>query len=94
VVGVTDGDTISVMREGQAVKVRLAGIDCPEIGQPYGKRAIANTDTARSVCQTKSVFSHSRVIDVTSLRFCTCPDNIANRISVKISELQFFNFCG
>jgi len=39
VVAVTDGDTISVMREGKAVKVRLAGIDCPEIGQAYGNRA-------------------------------------------------------
>ena len=30
VVGVSDGDTISVMRGGKAVKVRLYGIDCPE----------------------------------------------------------------
>ena len=30
VVGVTDGDTISVMRDGRAVRVRLEGIDCPE----------------------------------------------------------------
>jgi len=39
VVGVSDGDTISVMREGRAVKVRLHGIDCPEKGQPFGTRA-------------------------------------------------------
>ena len=39
VVGVSDGDTISVMREGRAMKVRIAGIDCPERGQPFGKRA-------------------------------------------------------
>jgi micrococcal nuclease len=30
VVIISDGDTISVMREGRAVKVRLHGIDCPE----------------------------------------------------------------
>ena len=36
---VHDGDTISVMRDGDLVKVRLAGIDCPERAQPYGKRA-------------------------------------------------------
>ena len=39
VVGVSDGDTISVMRAGKAVKVRLHGIDCPEKKQPYGTRA-------------------------------------------------------
>ena len=32
VVGVADGDTISVMRGSRAVKVRLQGIDCPEKG--------------------------------------------------------------
>jgi endonuclease YncB( thermonuclease family) len=39
VVGVADGDTIKVMREGRAVKVRLHGIDCPEKKQAFGKRA-------------------------------------------------------
>jgi endonuclease YncB( thermonuclease family) len=39
VVGVSDGDTIKVMREGRAVRVRLAGVDCPEKRQAFGKRA-------------------------------------------------------
>jgi micrococcal nuclease len=39
VVGVFEGDTISAMRHGRAVEVRLAGIDCPEGMQPYGTRA-------------------------------------------------------
>lgn len=39
VVGISDGDTISVMRDGKAVKVRLAGIDCPERKQPFGTKA-------------------------------------------------------
>jgi endonuclease YncB( thermonuclease family) len=38
-VGVSDGDTISVMKAGMAVKVRLEGIDCPELGQDFGTRA-------------------------------------------------------
>jgi endonuclease YncB( thermonuclease family) len=38
-VGVTDGDTISVMRDGRAVKVRLEGIDCPERGQDFSSAA-------------------------------------------------------
>ena len=39
VVAVSDGETISVMRQGRAVKVRLHGIDCPEKKQAYGTRA-------------------------------------------------------
>jgi micrococcal nuclease len=37
-VGVHDGDTISVMKAGRAVKIRLEGIDCPEMGQDFGTR--------------------------------------------------------
>ena len=36
VVGVQDGDSLTVMRERQRVRVRLAGIDAPEHQQPYG----------------------------------------------------------
>ena len=38
-VGVTDGDTISVMRNGKAERVELYGVDCPESGQAYGVQA-------------------------------------------------------
>jgi micrococcal nuclease len=46
VVGVTDGDTISVMRDGRAVRVRFDGIDCPESGQDFGRRARQFTSEA------------------------------------------------
>ena len=39
VVGVSDGDTIKVLKDGKHVKIRLAAIDCPEKGQPFGKKA-------------------------------------------------------
>jgi endonuclease YncB( thermonuclease family) len=39
VVGVTDGDTITVLRAGRPEKIRLHGIDSPERGQPFGARA-------------------------------------------------------
>ena len=39
VVGISDGDTFTIMRHGKAVKVRLYGIDCPESHQDYGMKA-------------------------------------------------------
>jgi endonuclease YncB( thermonuclease family) len=39
VVGVHDGDTITVLKDRTPVKVRLYGIDCPETGQDFGSRA-------------------------------------------------------
>jgi len=39
VVEVVDGDTIKVMHKGKAVRILLAGIDCPEEKQPFGEEA-------------------------------------------------------
>lgn len=39
VVGVTDGDSISVLHGGRAESVRLHGIDAPERGQPFANVA-------------------------------------------------------
>jgi endonuclease YncB( thermonuclease family) len=39
VVGVTDGDTITVLRKGRNEALRLHGIDAPEKGQAFGERA-------------------------------------------------------
>jgi endonuclease YncB( thermonuclease family) len=39
VVGVADGDTINVLRDDRAVRVRLHGIDCPERSQAFGRQA-------------------------------------------------------
>lgn len=39
VVGVSDGDTLTVLHDRRPEKVRLHGIDAPEKGQPFGERA-------------------------------------------------------
>jgi endonuclease YncB( thermonuclease family) len=57
---VGDGDTVTVAGVEQgAVRVRLAGIDAPEIGQPYGdaaRRRLADLVLG----QTVNVFWHKR----------------------------------
>lgn len=39
VVKVVDGDTIDVLQDRLTVRIRLNGIDAPESGQAYGKKA-------------------------------------------------------
>jgi endonuclease YncB( thermonuclease family) len=39
VVGVPDGDTITVMHDGRGEKIRMFGIDCPEKHQDFGQKA-------------------------------------------------------
>ncbi|RMF86537.1 MAG: nuclease [Nitrospinota bacterium] len=66
VVGVIDGDTIEVLREGKAVRVRLAGIDAPERRQPYGRRAKQYTSALVFgqvvTVQVQSIGKYGRII--------------------------------
>ena len=39
VVGIIDGDTIEVLHNHHPERIRLSGIDCPEKGQAFGRRA-------------------------------------------------------
>jgi endonuclease YncB( thermonuclease family) len=39
VISILDGDTIEVLQNNRAKRIRLNGIDCPEKGQAYGKKA-------------------------------------------------------
>ncbi len=45
VVGVADGDTITVLHKGKGERIQLHGIDCPEKRQAFGKRAKQFTST-------------------------------------------------
>lgn len=39
VIGISDGDTITVLVDNTQIKIRVDGIDCPESRQPFGTRA-------------------------------------------------------
>lgn len=45
IVGITDGDTVKVIHDGQQVKVRLYGIDTPEKKQAFGQAAKTQLQT-------------------------------------------------
>jgi micrococcal nuclease len=52
VTGVSDGDTIRVVRQGREERVRLWGVDAPETGQPFSaaaKKAVSDAVFNRSV---------------------------------------------
>lgn len=54
VIKITDGDTVNVLDViNQTLKIRLAGIDAPERGQPFGKAAgkfLASLINQQTVC--------------------------------------------
>lgn len=52
VVDVLDGDTINIVSNGKSDRIRLAGIDAPEIGQPGGAEA---TRALRSLVENQIV---------------------------------------
>jgi endonuclease YncB( thermonuclease family) len=41
VVAVGDGDTLAARANGESIRIRIAGIDAPELHQAYGQRARA-----------------------------------------------------
>jgi endonuclease YncB( thermonuclease family) len=52
VIKVIDGDSINIMYEGKPLRIRLAEIDAPERGQPFGKKskeALANYVAGKEV---------------------------------------------
>src|SRR4029450_1595327 len=42
VIGISDGDTLTVLVEERQVKVRINGIDAPENGQAFAERSTQN----------------------------------------------------
>jgi endonuclease YncB( thermonuclease family) len=69
VVGVHDGDTITVLDGSKTqYKVRLAGIDAPELGQPFGQKAKKNLS---SLVYGKDVIVSTNKIDRYGRRVAT-----------------------
>ena len=81
VVRVIDGDTIEVLHNQQPERIRLSGIDSPEKGQAYGKRA---RQAASELVFGKKVTiqTHGKDKCGASLPICSCrmiPTSITRR---------------
>ncbi len=66
VVSVVDGDTIVVMHKGSPKRVRLYGVDAPEMGQDYGIRArrivLALTGGRKVTVEYKGIDEYERIL--------------------------------
>src|SRR4051812_48033433 len=61
VVGVSDGDTLTILRDGHTqVKIRLHGVDAPESAQPFGSRS---KQSASDLAFGKTVTIQPRDVD-------------------------------
>lgn len=52
VTGITDGDTLKILKDGREVSIRLAGIDAPEKNQAFGQRS---KESLSDLCWGKDV---------------------------------------
>jgi micrococcal nuclease len=82
VVGVADGDTLTILQDNRQVKIRLANIDAPEKSQPFGQRS---KQSLSNLCwkkdaqyETQDVDRYGRVVAVV-----TCDGVEVNRAQVK-----------
>jgi endonuclease YncB( thermonuclease family) len=83
VVGVHDGDTLTLLTaEEKRVSVRLADIDAPELGQPFGraaKRELSDLCFGRAASiEARTVDRYGRTVGVVS-----CEGNDASRLMVE-----------
>jgi endonuclease YncB( thermonuclease family) len=82
VVAVHDGDTLTVSDHGKKVRVRLDGIDAPELAQRYGK---SSRSALNRLCRGKNAVVAERGTDEDGsvLGTVTCGDTDASAEQVK-----------
>ena len=90
VIGITDGDSIVVLTEDkQQIKVRLEGIDCPEMHQEFGFRAKQATV---GICFGKEVLIEKIGMDRygRTLAFVYVGDTCVNKYLLEIGMAWHF----
>lgn len=82
VVGVSDGDTLTLLVGSERMRVRLSDIDAPERGQPYGRRA---RQSLAELChdQTATLLAAGKDRWGRTLGVVSCAGVVANREQVR-----------
>lgn len=82
VIGIADGDTLTILQDGKPLKIRLGNIDAPEKSQPFGQRS---KQSLSDLCwkkdaqyQTQDVDRYGRTVAVV-----TCDGVNVNRAQVE-----------
>ncbi len=60
VIGISDGDTMTLLVDQKQVKIRLANIDAPEKKQPFGQRS---KESLSAMCWGKDAQYEAQTID-------------------------------
>ena len=89
VVGVHDGDTLTVMHDGIGEKVRLVEIDAPELGQAYGNNSKQSL-SAQCFGQQATVNTEGKDKYGRTLGRVACAGKDANLEQVKAGMAWFY----
>lgn len=82
VIGIADGDTLTVLHAGRPLKVRLADIDAPEKRQPWGQRS---KQSLSDLCFKRDAQLYIQTVDKygRTVARVTCAGTDANRAQVE-----------
>ena len=82
VIGIADGDTLTVLHNRKPLKIRLANIDAPEKKQPFGERS---KQSLSDICYRKNATYSIQDVDRygRTVAVVTCDGVEANRAQVE-----------
>jgi len=83
VIGIADGDTMTLLVDQKPLKIRLANIDAPEKKQAFGQRS---KESLSAMCWGKDAQYEAQTIDKykRTVALVTCGDVGANREQVRL----------
>lgn len=82
VIGIADGDTLTVLHDQRPLKIRLADIDAPEKKQAFGQRS---KESLSDLCWNKDATYRTQTIDKygRTVARVSCAGIDANRVQVE-----------